>query len=450
MKKFLRDNGANILTILRIISVSLIFWLTPFKNVFWQLITILIYTVIAISDTIDGWFARRFGRVTEIGKILDPVADKILILTFLPLLEMGALTSFPVFVILAREFAVSALRIRMAQLGHSISASKWGKIKTILTLPLCGILLARVNSPVIDNIPVILMPLYKLLLWVKNWPQIFINFYIWVTVIITIVSFFDYFRDYVFKYVKIKKWSKNRIKNLKILIPNSFTILNFSMGILALYFVFKRQYELAVLCILIGIFADALDGPLARKLSVSSKFGAKLDSQADMISFGIAPTFLIFSYFYSIEILWLKFLGFLLSVFYGYSVWFRLNRFNKNGHTDFFEGLPSPAGASFILIGSISTYLNEKYIFSFLVLIVSLLMISHLPYAHLGLVKKRKFFMFLAVCTFISTVLTFIKLMHPELFNKLYAYEILFGVITLYGISPILFFKKRGDYGINN
>ncbi|MDD2716328.1 MAG: CDP-alcohol phosphatidyltransferase family protein [Candidatus Wallbacteria bacterium] len=447
----IKDHGANIITTLRIFGVSLIFWFTPFQSSLMQLFVIVIYILIATTDAWDGWFARKYGRVTETGKILDPIADKILILTLLPLLEMQVITSFPVFVILAREFAISALRIRAAQLGQQIEAKKLGKIKTAFTMPLLGILLGMVHAPDSQGIPFVLWPLYLLMKWVQSWPKIIILTYIWLVVIITLISFFDYFREYIIGYLKLQKFPKRDISWYKAAIPNTFTVLNFSMGILASYLAFETHYGLAVLCIILGIFADAVDGPLARKLKISSKFGARLDSKADLISFGIAPTVLIFRYFsdpdafmtnLSVEITGT--IGFFLALLYAFSVWYRLNRFDKQqGHTEFFAGLPSPVGAALVLVSAISPYLNTLKVFPWIVLFSSLLMVSRVPYAHLGVAKKRKFFLLLAVCTILASLLTFAKLLEVRILEEIYAFEMLFGVIMLYVISPLFIRTNR-------
>ncbi|MDD5091599.1 MAG: CDP-diacylglycerol--glycerol-3-phosphate 3-phosphatidyltransferase [Candidatus Wallbacteria bacterium] len=438
------------LSLFRIAGTAVIFWFTPFNSSLMQLVTIIVFIVVAVTDAFDGWFARKYGRVTEAGKILDPVADKVLILTFLPLLEMQVITSFPVFVILAREFAISALRIRAAQLRQTVEARSWGKLKTGLTMPLCGILLGRVYVPDTIPIPLILKPLHFLMHWVQNWPVVILNTYVWIVVIITLISFFDYFREYILGYFRMQHMPEDQVRKWKAVIPNTFTLLNFSMGLLATILALLTHYELAVLCIILGIFADAVDGPLARKLNISSKFGARLDSQADLVSFGIAPTVLILRYLYSREHLLMSGAGLLLAAFYFFCTWYRLNRFNKSGHTEFFCGLPSPVGAALVLLSAIAESLNEQHVFPWIVLFSSLLMISHIPYAHLGLVKKRKFFMMLAISTSITSLLTLAKLMRLNLPDQVYAYELLFGVIMLYVISPFFVRQRQEGSGLQD
>jgi CDP-diacylglycerol--glycerol-3-phosphate 3-phosphatidyltransferase len=137
--------------------------MTPYTTNFVQIFVILFYTIICLTDFLDGWVARRLRIESELGKILDPLADKILVLLFLPLLEMQVITSFPVFIILAREFAIMGLRIYSVQQGgDAIPAQFTGKLKTALTFPVCGILFGRVPVETVD-IPWLFQPVQLLI-----------------------------------------------------------------------------------------------------------------------------------------------------------------------------------------------------------------------------------------------------------------------------------------------
>ena len=145
--------------------------MTPYTTNVTQILVILFYTIICLTDYLDGWIARRLKIESELGKILDPLADKILVLLFLPLLEMQVITSFPVFIILAREFAMMGLRVYSVQNGgDSIPAQFTGKLKTALTFPVCGILFGIVPVQKVD-IPVFYEPVQWLIDWVMVWPQ---------------------------------------------------------------------------------------------------------------------------------------------------------------------------------------------------------------------------------------------------------------------------------------
>lgn len=185
----MKKHFANLVTLLRIIGVSLIFIWTPFKNVEHQQLVLLIYIVLASTDCLDGVVARsRWGQITRLGKILDPMADKILVLVYLPLLEMHQITSFPVFILLARDIVITTLRIFASQVGEIIAAKLSGKIRTIISLTLAGILFARIKSPN-NNYSVFLETPIK---WVQSWPQYLITALIWLLIISTLISAIEY------------------------------------------------------------------------------------------------------------------------------------------------------------------------------------------------------------------------------------------------------------------
>lgn len=91
-----------------------------------------VYAAAAATDTLDGQIARRRGMVTDLGKFLDPLVDKLLVITVLALLvSQGTLAAWVVVVIFAREFVITGLRSLAASQGVVISASPWGKSKTL-------------------------------------------------------------------------------------------------------------------------------------------------------------------------------------------------------------------------------------------------------------------------------------------------------------------------------
>ena len=133
-------NLANKLTIFRIILVP-IMAIIPYLNLqgdfmglpltyFWML---LIFIVASITDKLDGYIARSRNQVTTFGKFLDPLADKILVLTAMVLLvELGKIPAWIPVIVLAREFLVSGYRlIAVEKGGQVIAASIWGKLKTV-------------------------------------------------------------------------------------------------------------------------------------------------------------------------------------------------------------------------------------------------------------------------------------------------------------------------------
>ena len=133
-------NLANRLTIFRVILVPIMviipffgleetLWGIPISN----LLIDLIFIIAAITDKLDGYIARSKNQITSFGKFLDPLADKILVLSaMLMLVEMNKLPAWIPIIVLAREFLVSGYRlVAVEKGGEVIAASKWGKLKTV-------------------------------------------------------------------------------------------------------------------------------------------------------------------------------------------------------------------------------------------------------------------------------------------------------------------------------
>ena len=133
-------NLPNKLTIFRIILVPIMV-IIPFFNIrgdflgipiTWLLVD-LIFIIASITDKLDGYLARKNNQITTFGKFLDPLADKILVLSaMMMLVEMAKLPAWIPIIVLAREFMVSGYRlVAIEKGGKVIAASKWGKIKTV-------------------------------------------------------------------------------------------------------------------------------------------------------------------------------------------------------------------------------------------------------------------------------------------------------------------------------
>ena len=133
-------NLPNKLTILRILLVPVMV-IIPFLNIEGTFLNIplsfiimdVIFIVASITDKLDGSIARSKNLITNFGKFLDPIADKILVLAvMLILVEVGCMPAWIPIIVLTREFVVSAYRlIAVEQGGKVIAASKWGKLKTV-------------------------------------------------------------------------------------------------------------------------------------------------------------------------------------------------------------------------------------------------------------------------------------------------------------------------------
>ncbi len=147
-------NLANKITIFRIILVP-IFVAVLYSNIeYANYIAGIIFLFAAITDAIDGHLARTKDMITDFGKFMDPLADKILVLAaFISLVEIGKIPAWMVIIVITREFTITGLRVLAASSGITIAASNLGKFKTIFQL-LAIILLLFNNFPFnMINIP---------------------------------------------------------------------------------------------------------------------------------------------------------------------------------------------------------------------------------------------------------------------------------------------------------
>ena len=124
-------SGPNQLTLFRIAAVPVIIILMLFPNRICSLIAGLLFSAAAITDYLDGFLARKKGQVTTLGKVMDPVADKLLVSSaFIMLTSLGWVPAWMVCIIIGRELAVTGLRNIIAEKGEDLSASNLGKYKT--------------------------------------------------------------------------------------------------------------------------------------------------------------------------------------------------------------------------------------------------------------------------------------------------------------------------------
>ncbi len=141
-------NIANKLTVLRIVLVPffLLFMLTNF-TAYNRWIAFAIFVIATITDKLDGTIARRNNMITTFGKFMDPIADKLLVSSALICLGCeGTIPAWVVIIIIAREFAISGVRLLAAENGETIAASWWGKLKTIAQMAMIIIMLTNVSA----------------------------------------------------------------------------------------------------------------------------------------------------------------------------------------------------------------------------------------------------------------------------------------------------------------
>lgn len=126
-------NLPNKLTLLRIVLVPFFvaFLLADAGGAF-KLMALLVFAVASLTDMLDGKIARRYNLITTFGKLMDPLADKILVMSaMICFVALGLAPAWVVIVILTREFLVTSLRLIAAGEGKVIAADKWGKMKTV-------------------------------------------------------------------------------------------------------------------------------------------------------------------------------------------------------------------------------------------------------------------------------------------------------------------------------
>jgi CDP-diacylglycerol--glycerol-3-phosphate 3-phosphatidyltransferase len=128
-------NLPNMLTMGRIFLIPLFVWFTYDGDPFYSVLAAFVFTLAAVTDVVDGFLARRWNMITVVGKLLDPLADKLIVAAAMVMMvRMGRLPAWVVIVLLSREFIVTGLRQVAASEGMIISAGQEGKWKTALQL----------------------------------------------------------------------------------------------------------------------------------------------------------------------------------------------------------------------------------------------------------------------------------------------------------------------------
>lgn len=193
------NTPANIVTIIRVclIPVFVVVLISPWPEFFSlgniidnhakAIIATAIFALISCTDFIDGYLARSRNEVTTFGKFMDPLADKMLVIAaLLALIELDVLPSWPVIIIIAREFIVSGVRMLAATRGEVIAASWWGKFKTTFQIIAIVLFLLKEGMSSTTSGDVFSDPLY-LLAWVV----------MIIALVLTIVSMFDYIAGFL-------------------------------------------------------------------------------------------------------------------------------------------------------------------------------------------------------------------------------------------------------------
>lgn len=166
-------NLPNKLTVLRVLLIPFFVWFTLVDLVpgYSQYIAVLIFIVASLTDLLDGKIARKYNLVTNFGKFMDPLADKLLVCAALIcLVSEGLLPAWMVIIIISREFIISGFRLVASDNGVVIAASYWGKFKTTFQMLMIIVLILDFGG-IFDLIGQIL---------------------VWAALILTVVSLIDY------------------------------------------------------------------------------------------------------------------------------------------------------------------------------------------------------------------------------------------------------------------
>jgi len=247
-------NIPNKITLIRVSLVPLFALILlvdmPYKN---QLAAF-VFAMLSISDFLDGYFARKKKQVTDFGRLIDPIADKLLISTALIFLIGKGVELWMTIAIISREVIVTAIRIYLLPMKMVVPASNFGKAKTVLqSLAIVFVLLQ--------------LPL--------SWHMMLI------AVLLTIGSGIEYI-------VRIKMMTGNKIVNL----PNLITLCRFLLVIPFIYYLIYPKARISLIIFAVITLSDKLDGISARLVNQKTELGSGLDSFTDWTV--IIITFLTF------------------------------------------------------------------------------------------------------------------------------------------------------------
>lgn len=167
-------NLPNKLTMFRVILIPffVFFLLAPYFEGYGNYVAVAIFIVASLTDLLDGKIARKYNLVTNFGKFMDPLADKLLVCSaMICLVELKLLPAWIVILIIAREFIISGFRLIASDNGVVIAASYWGKFKTTFQMLMVIVLLLNFDIPAFKILGTVL---------------------IWIATILTVVSLIDY------------------------------------------------------------------------------------------------------------------------------------------------------------------------------------------------------------------------------------------------------------------
>jgi len=367
-----------------------------------QFLGILLFTLSAVMDGVDGLLARNCDLVTPFGEEIDPLCDK---LTYLPPMMFFAYTgrldvTMVWTLVLVETSGQFLFRYIIKRFTHfSVAANNFGKIKAVLCFALiiyCALLTDDIGLPK------------------------FSNQMLYLCIILSISSI-------VFKLIANRFYA------------DILSLLNLCCGIIGIFYALQMRPVYAAIAILAGQIFDLFDGRMADKHG-GTRFGPWLDDIADLVSFGGCPAFLIL-----LKGDWSVFaIG--VGAAYFFAVAFRLWRFIARDKHDttlspgIFNGLPSPAGAM-VSLGALLFWDNVWIVWA-VILLTSYLLVSDIRFVHFGRVILRHFpriFVVILGFVIVFTISFLIKVKDPKMLGAL-----LLIASLIYAIMSIRLASRKG------
>ncbi len=277
-------------------------------GIWWQvigLLSLLLVTTVIMFDIVDGALARETGQVSQHGKVLDPAVDKLITYSTL-ILFWSAINHTALAILFALDIASTFLRGTRVQ-----GANEFGKKKA----------LSQNLSKLFFGIAIL-----------SNVPRLNVvgNLLIWTALVLASIS------------VAIRIIPDKAKHPICLLIPQLLTLSNLICGLLAIWYASQGRLQTGVLLNFAAMGFDLIDGAVARRLGVTSKFGKDFDTIADLVSFGLAPAVLV-----AAMTGWTA-ASMIGGLIYFTAICIRLYDYSKTKDITppgFFRGLPSPAGA---------------------------------------------------------------------------------------------------------
>ena len=257
-------NVPNKITIVRVGLIPLFIIVLLAKIPYQNILAAFVFIMLSVSDFLDGYFARKKKQVTEFGKLIDPIADKLLVSTALIFLIGKGVDLWMAVVIIAREVILTAVRIYLVPSKLVIPASNFGKAKTV-----------------VQSIAIVFVLLKLPLSWYVMLAAVFL----------TVISGIEYL-------VRIKQMTGNSIVNL----PNLITLSRFLLIIPFVHYLINSRLHISLAIFAVITLTDKLDGISARLMNQKTELGSALDSFTDWSL--VAITFAILVVKNKIELFW--------------------------------------------------------------------------------------------------------------------------------------------------